>query len=321
MAAALLLAASALLAACGSGAVGSGATAKSSSPAASSPAGPGSTPSDQTAAGTPTTKSSAAVAASASDPPATVAPSPPASPLPALRKYLATREGTVTLGVYDRASGATWLLAPGLREDTASIVKLQILGAELRRDQPPGAYMSPTDDILNTEMIEASDNDAATALWDSDGGATGVAAFDQAAGLDQTDPSAVTYIPGTTLPGWGLTTTSAANQLQMVKAYAYPNDLLTTASRTYALGLMRNVEAGQDWGATGGVPAGVQVALKNGWLPLAGQGWQVDSVGWILGDEHNYVLAVLDAGNPDEAYGIATIDEVSSLVYGTLASA
>lgn len=241
-----------------------------------------------------------------------------ASPLPAIERYLAAREGTVTVGIYDRTTKQTWLLHPDLREDTASIVKLQIMGVELHDAESTGLPLTPEDQILTQEMIEASDNSAATALWDQDGGAPAITAFDRSIGLEATDPSPVTYIPGTSLPGWGLTTTSAADQLALLKLYAYPNSVLDSAERDYALELMRNIEAGQNWGVTAGVPVGVPVALKNGWLPLAGQGWQIDSVGWVHGDRHDYLLAVLDAGSPDEAYGIATIDGISSLVYAAL---
>jgi hypothetical protein len=48
---------------------------------------------------------------------------------------------------------------------------------------------------------------------------------------------------------------------------------------------MERVTPGQAGGISGGVPPGVTVALKNGWLPLDGNGdWQVNSIGWVIGD-------------------------------------
>ncbi len=39
--------------------------------------------------------------------------------------------------------------------------------------------------------------------------------------------------------------------------------------------LIENVESDQAWGVSAGVPAGVTVALKNGWLSLEDGGdWQ-----------------------------------------------
>jgi hypothetical protein len=83
---------------------------------------------------------------------------------------------------------------------------------------------------------------------------------------------------------------------------------------------MENVESGQNWGVTGGVPPGVTVALKNGWLPLSANDWQVNSIGYISGDGRNYVLAVLTDDDPSEAYGISTIEELSGLVFSQLSA-
>jgi hypothetical protein len=83
------------------------------------------------------------------------------------------------------------------------------------------------------------------------------------------------------------------------------------------LSLLENVTPAQRWGVSGGVPAQVTVALKNGWLPLAGvdSDWQINSVGWISGGGRNYLMAVLTTGNPTEQYGIDTIDQLSAMVW------
>ena len=88
----------------------------------------------------------------------------------------------------------------------------------------------------------------------------------------------------------------------------------------YALSLLKNVTADQRWGVSGGVPAGVTVALKNGWLPLdaAGTDWQINSVGWVSGHGRDYLIAVLTTGNPSEQYGIDTINGLSALVWNSL---
>ena len=134
-------------------------------------------------------------------------------------------------------------------------------------------------------MIEESDNDDAQDLWDTEGGATAVSAFDAAAGLTQTTPDAAGY--------WGLSTTTAADQVQLLRTLAYPNAVLTPASRAYELNLMEHVDADQAWGVSAGVAAGSTVALKNGWLSLSGGGWQVNSIGYVDGHGRNYVIAVL----------------------------
>ena len=84
---------------------------------------------------------------------------------------------------------------------------------------------------------------------------------------------------------------------------------------------MKNVVSGQNWGVSGGIPAGVSVALKNGWLPLSSDtDWEINSIGRIKGEGRWYLIAVLTAHDPSEEYGIDTIEGISSLVWRALRS-
>jgi Beta-lactamase enzyme family len=313
--AAALTAVAALAAGCG----GSGTPASSAShpsPSAQSPAAPGSSAPPSSAA--PTTPSSAtATPASTSRPPASrPVRSPFAAPL--LRRYLASRSGSVTAAIYDSRTRRIWVYHPRLHEYTASIVKVEIMGTALAEAQQSGHGLPSSESALIPTMIENSNNDAATAMLHNVGGPSAVARFDQSVGMTQTTPSTLALIPGTDLPGWGLTTTTARDEAILVSRFAYPSSVLSDASRHYGLNLMENIEADQRWGVTGGVPAGTTVALKNGWLPISTTNWQIDSIGWISGHGRNYVLAVLTAANPTEAYGIDTIDTIASDVYRIL---
>jgi hypothetical protein len=83
---------------------------------------------------------------------------------------------------------------------------------------------------------------------------------------------------------------------------------------------MESVESDQQWGVSGGVPAGVSVALKNGWVPLTSYTyWEVNSIGRIKGDGRDYLIAVLTAHDPSEQYGIDSIEGISSIVWNALA--
>jgi beta-lactamase class A len=267
-----------------------------------------------------------AVVSRAAPPPAVprTAPTPAAIPVavpvtaaagdvfadPAVSAYLASTTGDVTAAVYDGVTGQTALFRPGVAEDTASIMKVDILATLLDKSQSGGDALTATEQQLSQDMIEQSDNQDAQDLWDAEGGAPVVQLFDAEAGLTQTVPDAAGY--------WGLSTTTAADQVKLLRALAYPNDILTAASRSYELELMSDVEPSQAWGVSAGVPDGVAVALKNGWLPLAG-GWQVNSVGYVHGDGRDYVIAVLTDGNATESQGIDTIESLSSLVWSALA--
>ena len=162
-------------------------------------------------------------------------------------------------------------------------------------------------------MIEDSDNGDATQLWDRVGGASGISAYNKLVGMNQTDPNTDGY--------WGETTTSALDQIKLLRQLVDKHGLLDSASRRYQLGLMKNVVSGQNWGVSGGIPAGVSVALKNGWLPLSSDtDWEINSIGRIKGEGRWYLIAVLTAHDPSEEYGIDTIEGISSLVWRALRS-
>jgi beta-lactamase class A len=234
----------------------------------------------------------------------------------AMTAYLAGRAGTVSAAVYDVRTGQTWTLGSGQPQATASIVKVDILET-LLAGQPSG--LSAADQALAQSMIEDSDNDAATALWDAAGGPAGLRSYNLTAGLRQTTPSQCLACAGFPWPGWGLTTTTPADQVLLLRQL-FAGPLLSPADRQYAMSLMENVEPGQRWGVSTGVPAGVSVALKNGWVPLTAPdaNWQINSEGWISGDGRDYLVAVLATGNPSEQYGIDTIDALSAQLWNSM---
>jgi Beta-lactamase enzyme family len=234
----------------------------------------------------------------------------------AAASYLSTRTGTVLAAVYDVRTGQTWRLGQGRPQAEASVVKLDVLET-LLAERGRGGGLSASDQSLASQMIEQSDNTAATSLWYQVGGAAQIRLFNAEAGLTETTPSSCVVCAGFSWPGWGLSTTTPADQIALLRRLITPGSLLTDAERDYALSLLENVTPAQRWGVSGGVPAQVTVALKNGWLPLAGvdSDWQINSVGWISGGGRNYLMAVLTTGNPTEQYGIDTIDQLSATVW------
>jgi beta-lactamase class A len=245
---------------------------------------------------------------------------PPTAPFPpSLAEYVAARAGNVTAAVENLVTGQTLLLNPGAVQDEASVVKVDVMAALLAQ-QPDGTVpSSPSQQELLTTMIEDSDNDSATALWDQVGGPMAISTFNQRVGMESTTPSPCVTCTDFPWPGWGLTTTTAADQIALLRQFVVPNSLLSSAQRTYGLGLMENVTPSESWGVIGGVPSGVTVALKNGWLPLTGEtNWQVNSVGWINGGGRDYIAAILTTGNPTEQYGIDTINYLSQSLWSQL---
>jgi beta-lactamase class A len=259
----------------------------------------------------------------AASPSVSPAPSPrPSGPPPrpdpftaGMTSYLAGRTGVVEAAVYDLGTRQLWAIGPGRPQAEASVVKLDIL--ETLLTQQGSAGLSGTDQSLAQTMIEDSDNDSATDLWDAVGGASGIRSFNARVGLAHTTPSPCVQCVGFPWPGWGLTTTTPADQIALLRQIAVPGGPLSSAERGYAAQLMENITPSQRWGVCSGVPAQVTVALKNGWLPLnqADTDWQINSVGWVSGLGRDYLIAVLSTGNPTEQYGIDTIDRLSASIW------
>jgi hypothetical protein len=236
-------------------------------------------------------------------------PSPaPVNPFtPALVNALDHRAGVVSAAVVDVGSGDLFEYRPGQGGITASIVKVQILGTLLWEAQSQGRGLSPNEQALATEMIEYSDNSAATALYDEVGGAPAVARFDRLAGMDSTFPN----------PAWGLTVTTAGDQVTLLDHLVEGNPLLNDQSRAYELYLMEHVTPSQAWGVSAGALPGTTVALKNGWLPVS-SGWTVNSVGWVDGYGRDYLISVLTDDEPSEAYGISSISMIAESAWANL---
>jgi hypothetical protein len=231
----------------------------------------------------------------------------------AVTGYLTGRAGTVAAAIYDVSTGQTWTLGTGSPQATGSLVKVDILQALLAR-RPSG--LPAADRARARSMIENNDNAPATTLWNQAGRAAGLRSYNASVGLLQTTPSACLVCAGFAWPGWGLTTTTPTDQLLLLRALIN-GPLLSPVGRGYALSLMENVEPDQRWGVSAGVPPGARVALKSAWVPLtpADTDWQINSEGWISGDGRDYLVAILTTGNPDEQYGIDTIDTVSAMLW------
>jgi Beta-lactamase enzyme family len=221
----------------------------------------------------------------------------------------AGRTSTIAVGVSDTDTGVSCRLDADRRFDSASIVKVTILGALLRRAEEQGRSFTRDERRLAQAMITRSDNASASSLWRRLGRA-GIRHFLRLAGLRATVPGPNGY--------WGLTQTSVRDQLRVLSLLSTPNRVLNQRSRVYALALMRRVVPGQRWGMPAGAPAGVTIALKNGWLPRATHGWRIHSIGTFVGDHHTYHIAVLSQNNPTMAYGIATLERIARIIHRDL---
>ncbi|MER5912984.1 serine hydrolase [Streptomyces sp. NPDC001982] len=205
----------------------------------------------------------------------------------------------VAVAVLDLDSGASAAYGRGTF-DTASIVKVDILATLLLRAQDADRRLTATEKAYATKMIENSDNDSATALWRIIGGAEGLDAANRRFGLTDT--------AGGTGDLWGLTQTTAADQLTLLQQVFGDDSNLSAPSRAYLRGLMESIAAGQAWGVSA-VADGSAWALKNGWLPRSTTGlWDVNSIGRVTADGSGYLVAVLSKGTVSQERGITLVE-------------
>jgi hypothetical protein len=235
---------------------------------------------------------------------------PVASPFTrAVHDLIVAQPDVVTASVYDVLTGQSWTIDPGSVQHTASIVKVEILAALLYQEQRDHVQMPSATQVLATEMIEDSDNDAAQALYVQVGQEPGLAAFNKLIGLTGTIANWA----------WGFTDTTALDQARVVRLFAVPNRVLDTASRRFGIDLMRHVASAQAWGVSAGPPAGSAVALKNGWYPTLPGAWQVNSIGWVVGDHRDYVMAILTNRDASYGSGVTSVEAVSRALWQRLA--
>jgi hypothetical protein len=222
---------------------------------------------------------------------------------------LAGRQDTVAFAVSDTKTGVSCAYQASVHFDSASVVKATVMGAVLRRAEDEKRYLTAWEDDNLVQMITASDNTAATNLWNSLG-MPRLQAFLKLAGMNDTQLGTGGY--------WGLTQITAADELKMLDVFTGNPNVITPAAKAYALGLMGQVEADQRWGTPFGAPATVSVHVKNGWLPRATHGWRVHSLGIFTGTGKDYRMAVLNQDNATEEYGIDTIQGIAAAVHRDL---
>ncbi|MFF7965505.1 serine hydrolase [Streptomyces sp. NPDC007903] len=192
--------------------------------------------------------------------------------------------------------------------DTASIVKVDILAALLLQAQDAGRPLTAQERALAEPMIRNSDNAATNALWREIGGAPGLEAANKRVGLTSTKGG-----PG---PKWGLTQTTASDQIRLLlcvfdgAATSKTDSPLNKDSRAYIRALMTRVASNQAWGVS--AASGSDHALKNGWLQRTASGlWDVNSVGRVTVDGHRYLVAVLSDGSPSMNDGISVVERAA----------
>ncbi len=149
-------------------------------------------------------------------------PSGSASPFEGVCDYLDTREGVVQVALYDKKRGETYLLRTGDdAQYTASIVKVNVLARWLNQYQRKGTRIPSgipySIRYLFGRMIQNSDNAATTGLFYFGGGCQSLTNFNLMIPMNETKVGC----ESDSYYGWGNTRTSAADQVRLMKVFAY----------------------------------------------------------------------------------------------------
>lgn len=227
------------------------------------------------------------------------------------------RDGQVAIAVYDLRSNQTahWETPGSDTFATASIVKYSILVEALRQCQERSETLDGYNLEEATIMIQQSDNAAAEYLWNQVGGTSMMQNLFDTLNMKNTEA----------MPSWGVTKTTALDQLEILKQLTSLSTTLNASSIAQMNTILDGVEADQHWGVSSSVPANTTIRLKNGWLDDSSTGneyantssWTVNSIGNV---DSLYLIAILSEGNPvgsdrAEAPGVERLETLSRLTW------
>ncbi|MFF3327856.1 serine hydrolase [Streptomyces sp. NPDC002889] len=220
------------------------------------------------------------------------------------------RDGTrVSVAVLEPRDGRRALYGSQVHI-TASLVKVDILAALLLRAQHERRTLTQWEASTAASMIQSSDNDSANALWRRIGGGQGLADANRTLGLTATQAG-----PD---PQWGLTRTTAADQLALLSAVFDDHSPLNPASRDLIQTFMGRIDADQDWGVSA---AGSRWQLKNGWLLRPhSQLWAINSMGRVKAHGSTFYLVILSHGSRSMSHGIWAVEQAAQSAVHVLRS-
>lgn len=197
-------------------------------------------------------------------------------------QWAMNRPSTDAVAVFNMNTGALYGYNPGVQFPMYSTVKVPIMLTLLDQVMRAGRQLTAEEDMLVRKMIQLSDNDATSTLYyQRIGGEAGVEGFLRRHGILNTDMS-----PNR----WGLSTTTVTDMARLMGKLGNCT-ILNRTWCTYAIDIMRNVDASQYWGVSAGVPNVLTtrtVALKNGWFPESG---------WLASGVDLSADAIAPAGN------------------------
>jgi hypothetical protein len=209
--------------------------------------------------------------------------------------YAGERGGLVSFAVID-SRGRLRGREMDRRYSAASVVKVMVLAAELRRLANEGLPIDESTDSLLSAMIRYSDNEAADAIY-ARVGDEGMHAVAKRAAMT-----------GFEIAGhWGNAQVTAAD---MARFFGDLEAMFPRRHVDYAQHLLGSVIASQSWGipAVAGTDWGVR--FKGGWLPDHALVHQAAELRERDGPRQ-VAIAILTDEQPSHGYGVETLEGVA----------
>ncbi|HEY7126488.1 MAG TPA: serine hydrolase [Ktedonobacterales bacterium] len=226
---------------------------------------------------------------------------------PDLVSYLSNLSPHIAAVAYDLTRGYYYTFNQSGRFITGSSIKVFIMSAFYNMIEQQGREPNDTENGWLTIMIENSDNDAATALYNEIGRAAGMNRFLQQVGITDFAPDNVS---------WGY---SLITPLAMVHLLTMLHDgkILSDAHRQQAFFWMTHIELDQRNGACLTAPKSASFcAMKDGWLPGPDGYWAANSSGIITVGQETYIVSVYTNGQNALADNWGILNHV----YGVISS-
>ncbi len=216
--------------------------------------------------------------------------------------------GTMYTAVYDVTHRRYFSYGTPGQFTVASSMKVPILLTFLNMIEQQGRTATGSEQALMTTMIENSNNDSATTLYNEIGAGPGVTAYMQRIGVSglYINPNA-----------WGWSQISPWTMVSLLAALN-AGTILTPQDRTLALTLMENVESDERVGVGDTAPAGAAVAMKDGWVIGPDGLWAVNSSGIVTTSGETYIISAYTQGQPSLGAGQSAIRQISAAVAANL---
>jgi len=223
-----------------------------------------------------------------------------------LSSYLTNLGSNTGVVAYDLTRQRTYTYNSSTPFIVASSMKVPIMLTFLDAMEQQGR--EPNDDEMGllTTMIENSDNDSATALFNEVGDAAGINAYMQKIGLNGLIPDN---------DAWGYSTITPQTMVDLL-TLLYNGKILNRNHRALTLNLMEHVEPDQQVGVGDTAPNNATVALKDGWVTSDDGLWVMNSSGIVTIGNETYIIAVYT----QEQSALEDGESIARRVCGSVAS-